>query len=155
MNVGLVFGIIFAAIVIGFLLFFGVRYFGDMSEAACESQMWQQIENLKNSVSSTLTLSKDSVQELRVIVPGCFEKICFVDPNHPEDYPEAGWEPENHVRLIVTNEKSNVIIYKSSGVVKGHKIEKFRPYVNFCMTSTKTLTLQNTGKIVEITPPEF
>ena len=155
MNVGLVFGMIFAAIVIGLLLLFGVKYFGEMSEAACESQMGQQITNLRNAVRSTLTLSKDSVQELRVIVSGCFEKICFVDPNHPEDYPEAGWDPENHVRLIVTNEKSNVIIYKSSGVVKGHKIEKFRPYVNFCMPSTKTVTLQNTGKLVEITLPEF
>lgn len=155
MNVGFIFGMIFAAIVIGLLLLFGVKYFGEMSEAACESQMGQQITNLRNAVRSTLTLSKDSVQELRVIVSGCFEKICFVDPNHPEDYPEAGWDPENHVRLIVTNEKSNVIIYKSSGVVKGHKIEKFRPYVNFCMTSTKTVTLQNTGKLVEITLPEF
>ncbi|MEE9323143.1 MAG: hypothetical protein V3U72_01230 [Candidatus Aenigmarchaeota archaeon] len=155
MNVGFVFGIILAIIIIGFLLFFGIKYIGEWSEMACESQMGQQITNLKNAVKSTLALSQGGSQELRITIPSCFEKICFVDPDHPEDYPPGGWEPETHVRIIVVNEKNSVVICRPSGVVEGYKIDKFKPYVNFCMTSTKTVILRNTGTLVEITLPEF
>lgn len=155
MNVGLIFGIIFAVIVMGFLLFFGIQYFGEMTEAACKSQLGKQITDLENSVRSTLSLSQGSVQKLRLMVPSCYEKICFVDPEHPDRYPEGDWDPEEHVKLIARDEGRNVVVYKSSGLVKGYTMDKLKAYVNFCVSSSKEVSLVNTGRQVEITLPEF
>ena len=155
MNVGLVFGIIFAVIVIGFILFFGIKYMGEMSETACKSQAGQQISNLEKAVKSTLALSQGSSQELRVILPNCYEKMCFVDTEHPESYPEGGWEPDERTKMMTYQEKKNVFLFKPNGVVEGWRIEKLKPHINFCMSSTKKVILRNTGSLVEIALPGF
>lgn len=156
MNVGLVFGIIFAIIVMGFTLFFGFKYINEVMSLSCESQMGQQVTNLENGVESTLALSMDSVQKLKIIIPACIEKMCFVDPDYPElESAEGGWAPDGFLTDFISRYKYNVVIIKSSGQIDGYEIDKFKPYINFCLTSTKTANLRNTGTIVEITLPEF
>ncbi len=156
MDVGLVFGIIFAAIVIILLLFFGFRYINEVMFLSCESQIGQQVINLEKGVESTLTLSMDASQKVKILVPNCIERFCFVDPNHPEiEYEEGGWIPSEFVTKFVSSYGYNVVIMKSNGEIDGHKIEKFRPYVNFCITSTREVILRNIGTLVEATLPEF
>lgn len=156
MNVGLIFGIIFATIVIILLLFFGFRYINEVMFLSCESQMGQQIVNLEKAVKSTLSLSMDASQKLKIIVPGCIEKFCFVDPRYPEiTNTEGEWVPNEFITTFVSSYGYNIVIIKSNGEIDGHKIDKFRPYVNFCITSTNTITLRNTGTLVDATLPEF
>lgn len=155
MDTSLVFGIIFASIVIGLLLFFGIRYIGDMSEMACKSQMGQQIITLENTVKATLSLSRGASQELRLLIPQCFKKICFVDPDHPEENTQEGWEPDTVATRMVVGEGDNVIIYHPDGVVEGKKINKLKPYVNFCIASSTDVIIRNAGALVEITLPGF
>jgi len=155
MNVGLLFGVIFASIVIGFVLFFGVTYIGDMNNVSCASQLGQQMTNLESAVRSTLSLSQGSSQELKILVPGCFQKICFVDPEDPEKNPQQGWDPDRGVLSIVESQENNVIVYMPGGTVDAYRIDRFEPYVNFCITSTENVILKNTGREVQITLPEF
>lgn len=156
MNVGLVFGIIFAAIVIILLLVFGFRYINEVMFLGCESQTGQQIVNLEKAVKSTLTLSQDASQELRILVPGCIGKMCFVDPDHPEiENPGGGWIPNEFTVSLASRYKYNVIMIKSDGGIDGYKIEKFRPYVNFCLESSENVILRNQGTFIDITLTGF
>lgn len=156
MDVGLVFGIIFAAIVIGLLVFFGFKYINEMISISCESQTQQQIENLKNVIKSTLALSRDAVQEFKIIIQSnCAPKICFVNPDDSGAYAEGGWVPNDFLTTMVSSYKYNVVIIKANGAIDGYKIEKFKPLVNFCITSTRDVMFRNSGKMVEITLPEF
>jgi hypothetical protein len=157
MDMALVFGIIFAAIVMGLLVFFGFKYINEMFAMSCESQTGQLTENLKNVVRSTSALSKGSVQEFKIIVQStCATRICFVDPQHPEiENTEGKWVPDELTTYLVSRNKYNLIITEKDGGIKGYIIEKLKPYVNFCLTSTRDVTIRNTGAMVEITLPEF
>ena len=154
MNVGLIFGIIFAAIVIILLLFFGFKYINEVMVLGCESQLGQQITNLKKAVGSTLALSEGASQELRMLIPRCVERVCFVDPKHPE-FKGEGWVPNEFTTKLVSRYGYNVVVIKSNGGVDGYKIDKLKPYVNFCLTSSDDVIIRNAGALVEIMPPEF
>jgi hypothetical protein len=156
MDTGLVFGIIFAAIVIILLMVFGFRYINEVFFISCESQTGQQIVNLENAVKSTLTLSQGASQNLKIIIPNCLERMCFVDPDHPEvENIGGGWSPDEFTATLVSRYGYNVVLVKSNGEIDGRQIDKFRPYVNFCITSSKEVTLRNIGTLVEITLPGF
>jgi hypothetical protein len=157
MDTSLVFGIIFASIVMGLLVFFGFRYISDMMSLGCESQTAQQMESLKSAVKSTLALSKGSVQEFKIIIQStCASKICFVDSQNPDvENRDGGWIPSEQSTYIVTRNGYNVLVYGNGDVMAGHAIDKFKPYVNFCVTSSRDVMLRNNGKTVEITLPEF
>ena len=156
MDTSLVFGIIFAAIVIGLLVFFGLKYINEMMLVTCESQIGQQITNLRNAVKSTLSLSRGSSQEFRLLFPGCANKICFVDVNHPEiENSGEGWVPTEFTTTLVSSNKYSFLVFKPDNRVEGYTIDKFKPYVNFCISSSRDVILRNTGTTVEITLPEF
>lgn len=156
MNVGLVFGIIFAAIVIGLLMFFGFKYINEVVDLSCQSQMGQQIVNLEKAVDSTMTLSRGGSQKYNFLFPSCLERVCFVDPDNPGvDNPEGGWESTEFMIDLVSRYKYNLIFIEPNGGFEGHVIDKVKPYVNFCLTSAKEVTLLNTGRTVEISLPEF
>jgi hypothetical protein len=157
MEVGLIFGIIFAAIVMGLLIFFGFRYISDMISISCESQVQQQAENLKNVAKSTLALSKDSAQEFKIIIQSnCVSRMCFVNTDNPQvENNEWGWIPSEFLTTMVSRYGYNVIITRPDGAIDGYQIDKLKPSVNFCLTSTKEVTLRNAGKTVDVTLPEF
>jgi hypothetical protein len=156
MDTALVFGIIFAAIVITLLLFFGFDYINKLFSISCESQIGQQMTNLKNVVKSTLTLSKDSSQTIKMLVPSCVQKVCFVDSEHPDlDNEEWGWTSNPFLINMVSSYGYNFIIFRNDGSIDGYAIEKFKPYVNFCLEASRDVTIRNIGTIAEATLPEF
>lgn len=156
MDVGLVFGIIFAAIVIILLVFFGFKYINEVMVLSCESQAGQQVKNLESVVKSTFALSKGGSQELRIIVPNCIERFCFADPDHPEiENVGGGWNPNEFVTNLVSRYRYNVILMKSNNAVDGYRIENFKPYVNFCLESSRNVIVRNQGAFVDVTLPEF
>lgn len=156
MDTGLVFGIIFAAIVITLLLVFGFDYINKLFSISCDSQTGQQMINLKNVVKSTLTLSQGSSQEIKMLIPSCVQKVCFVDPQHPEvDNSEWGWIPNDFLINMASRYNYNFIIIRNDGSIDGYEIEKLKPYVNFCLTSSRDVTIRNLGTLAEATLPEF
>jgi hypothetical protein len=118
--------------------------------------MGQQMTNLRNVVKSTLTLSKGSSQEIRLLVPSCVKKVCFVDQEHPDlDNKEWGWVSTPLLINMVSRYGYNFIIIRNDGSIDGYAIEKFKPYVNFCLEASRDVTIRNIGTLAEATLPEF
>lgn len=151
MNVGLVFGIIFAAIVIGFLFFFGFKYINEMFGVNCEAVLGDQIIKLRNQVGKTFQLSMGATQEYELIVPGCIEKICFVNPDDPSSY--GNWETNNVINRMILAYKYNMIVFNKDKTFKGYGIKHLTTEYNFCVSSKKTLLLSNDGSFVVVKLP--
>jgi hypothetical protein len=156
MDVSLVFGIVLAAIVIGLLMFFGYDYISKMLSLSCESQLGQQIQNMKNKVKSTLTLSKGAAQEFDIMLQSnCVTKVCFVDPDQASiENKEAGWEADEFTSSFASKNSYNVIIIKPGNGIDGYQIAKLKPSVNFCLTSSKKVIFRNTGTLVDVSQPK-
>ncbi|NIO22560.1 MAG: hypothetical protein GTN38_00850 [Candidatus Aenigmarchaeota archaeon] len=150
MNVGLVFGIIFAAIVIGFLLFFGFKYINEMFEVNCDAILGDQIIKLRDQVEKTFQLSLGSSQEFILNIPSCTEKMCFVDYDDPSSY--GNWETDNILTRMIIQNKYSLIVFDRDKNFEGYEIERLKPNYNFCVSSRKTLLLKNEGSFVNVKP---
>lgn len=156
MNVGLIFGIIFATIVMGLVLFFGFKYIGEVMDISCESQLNQQVIEMEDSVEAVLETSMGSQEEVSVMVPACAESICFVDPRHPGvENEQWKWVPDDYSVALIDRKGYNMLIMKSGTVEDGFQIEKMKPYVNFCIDRSREVILRNMGTFIEVTLPEF
>jgi len=151
MDVGILFGIILAIIVMGFVIFFGYRYVSDMTCIQGDSTTAQQIINLEKSVQDTFSLSMGSSKDFTLMVGACSGKVCFVDTANTESNPAGGWETNNVFDDLVTSEKLNILILDSKGNYKeGREIKNMKPAENFCISSAKKLLLTNKGRYVSI-----
>ena len=148
MEVGLVFGIIFTAIIIGFLLFFGFKYINEMFGVNCEAVLGDQIIKLRDRVGDTFQLSMGATQEFTLIVPNCIEKICFVNPGDPSSY--GNWETNNVINNMILAYGYNMIVFNEDKTFNGHKIDHLTTEYNFCVSSKKNLLLKNDGSFVVI-----
>lgn len=151
MNVGLVFGIIFAAIIIGFLLFFGYTYINEMFGVNCEAILGDQIIKLREQVGRTFQFSLGATQEFTLTVPACIEKICFVNPDDPSSY--GNWETNNVITRMILTYDYNVIVFRDDQSSGGHVIDHLTTEYNFCVSSKKTLLLKNDGPFVVVKLP--
>ena len=151
MNVGLIFEIIFAIIVMGMLVVFGMQYFGAVIEVSCESHIGQEMINIEEAVDKVRTFSQGSAIELIVLVPNCVERVCFVDPQHPEvENKKGGWMTNDFISDLVSSNGHNVVLLKNDGSYDGYTVSKLKPLVNFCITSKEKTTVRNMGSMIEI-----
>jgi len=151
MNVGLVFGIIFTAIIIGFLLFFGFKYINEMFGVNCEAILGDQIIKLREQVGKTFQLSLGATQEFALTIPSCVEKICFVDPDHPGSY--GNWETNNVLTRMILQNRYNMIVFNKDQTFNGYVTDHLKTEDNFCVSSKQTLLLKNDGSFVIIKLP--
>jgi type II secretory pathway pseudopilin PulG len=155
MDVGFIFGLLAAIIIIGLLLAFGVQYIGDMNRLQCDSQTGQIVIDIREAIEKVRTFSQGSVVELKLLVPGCKDRICFVDPSNPEVENKGDkWVPDEFLISFVQSGGYNVLIINPDGTVDGESISNLAPYVNFCIESSKSLNIKNLGRRVEISLPE-
>jgi len=150
MNVGLIFGIIFAAVIIGFLLFFGFVYLSDMMNFNCEAILRDQIIKLREQVGKTFRLSLGASQEFELLIPQCIEKICFINPEDPSSY--GNWQTSNAINIIVKSYGYNMIVFSKDQTFDGHKIDNLAAEYNFCIHSKETILLKNDGPLVMVKP---
>ncbi len=151
MNVGLIFGIIFAIIVMGMLIVFGMQNIGSVIEVSCESHIGQEMINIEKAVDKVRTFSQGSSIELIVLVPSCVERVCFVDPQHPEiENKKGGWMTNDFISDLVSSNGHNVVLLKDDGSYDGYTVSKLRPVENFCITTKEKTVLRNMGSRIEI-----
>lgn len=151
MNVGLVFGIIFTAIVIGFLLFFGFKYINEMFTVNCDAILGDQIIKFRDQVGKTFRLSLGASQEFTLIVPSCVEKICFVDPESPDSY--GNWETNNILTRMILQNKYSMIVFNKDRTFRGYEVDHLKAEYNFCVSSKQKLLLKNDGSFVAVKLP--
>lgn len=155
MNIGMVFGFIFAIIVIGFLLASGGNLINKIFGLQGDVQIAKQMADIQSAVytdsgSGIFWSLKGSVDTINVKVGGGAEKICFFNPAKPSKNPSGNWLPEKSLEGQIQSKNYTAGIFEAGGNFNGYKIDKLLPSSNFCIDSASRLTITNTGKNVDI-----
>ena len=155
MNVGMVFAMIFALIMIAMILVFGIGGIGNIFCLSSDAQVASTIKDLESMVEQTYVLSEGSSRVFDLVLPGD-AKFCFVnteDPGEPGAYlnPEHDWVPEEAYSTIIRERGYNLWYTQCSGR-DGYKLEHLgvRDAKSFCVAGGDSLYLLNKGLYVEV-----
>ncbi len=153
MNVGMLFGIIFSMIIIGFVLYFGYTYIGEYMDIQGDAGLMQQILRLDNAADEVYNMAFESSKRFSLSFSGG-GKVCFVDPSNPSSNPDDGWETNEVLTRMVSGNNHNVVVLLPDGRYDyGKEIEHLAPLrsSNFCVEGDSEFLLRNEGKYVSIT----
>ena len=155
MNTGMVFGMIFAAIVIGLLLIFGAEQIINIFCLSSNAQVNKAVKDLENEVENVFVLAEGSAMPFTVAVPRN-AMICFI--NHSNPAAMNNWRPEPDKFNIISNKirqyRYNLWIYYGCGTNDdGYKIRYLQVSENFCVGAGTELYLENKGYHVTAEKP--
>lgn len=153
MSVGMIFGMIFAIIVMSMLIAFGADILGILFGMGSDAQLMKSIKNMETVVDDlyhypgnteyfTLNIPKDA-------------KLCFVNTSNPEPVyypdPKKTWDPDIVYQRIIREEGYNIWYETSSGKSGGEiKRLSIAEGKSFCAVPGMELYLQNVGGKVTI-----
>ena len=152
MNVGMLFGIIFAIVVIGFVLFLGSDQIASFLGVSQEAAFLQQMNDFGDEVSNVYSLAMGSIKSYSFKVPSSIEKMCFVNPDDPSASPEGNWEPDDPLIRSVRNNGYNIVAFVKGKGFQGDTIENMIPEENFCISSATKILIENEGRYVSVRP---
>ena len=155
MNTGMVFGIIFAILVIGMLFVFGIDQIANIFCVSNVAQTNKAVSDLENAVENVFNLAEGSAMPFKVSIPRNAE-ICFVNYSNP--VPMNTWNPDPDMYNIISNRitanRFNIWIKYGCGTSDtGSKISYLRVSENFCAGLGTDLYLENKGYHVAIERP--
>jgi hypothetical protein len=78
MNVGLIFGMVVAMMLIGMIIVFGYDQIMNMQEMQEQAEMKRAIHDLKNAVDRVYSLSGETSEPFGLTFPGGVYKVCFI-----------------------------------------------------------------------------
>jgi len=153
MDVGLVFGIIFAIILIGAVFVYGFDLIKGFFCTGSDAQTLKAVKDLEVSVKDLYALSEGSTLPFKLHLPGD-AKICFINPDDLSPNIPKGWNPDSTLMELLNTSgtsfyRSNLWIEKCSEKI-GYKIPHLLPAYNFCATQGDELFLENKGYWVEV-----
>ncbi|MFH1444946.1 MAG: hypothetical protein ABIF08_00510 [Nanoarchaeota archaeon] len=149
MNVGMVFGIIFAIVTMGFVAAFGLPLISDAFCTQEQSQVIKALSDFENDINNFYFLSEGSTKFYEMSLPKNV-KICFIDYNDLSENPVGGWtEPNDAVKTLIEGQNYN-IWYSSCAGESGKKINYASVADNFCMKGFVRVYLENKGTYVEV-----
>lgn len=156
MNTGLVFGIIFAIIVIALLLAFGIEQIVNIFCMSNIAGADKSVKDLELAVEDVYNLAQGSAMPFKVSLSRN-ARICLINPDDPS--PMNSWRPDandyqNWMKDMISDKDYNVWIqYGCGNSDDGYKIRYLRVTENFCVTGGTELYLENMGYHVEIDRP--
>lgn len=156
MSVGMIFGIIFAILVMVMILVFGSDVIVSIFCMGNDAQTQKTIQNLQTFVDNLYLLPSGSGDYFTLNLPRD-SKICFVNTTYPGPvfYPDPlkTWDPDKVYQRIIKEEGYNIWYHHCSGQ-SGGKIDHL--YIgkedtkNFCAKPGMKLYLENVGRWVAI-----
>ncbi len=155
MNVGAVFGIIFAAIFIGFILAFGTGAITDIFCVGNVAQTNNAVKQLEIAVENLYVRgSEGSSDEYTLNIPDN-ARVCFVNSTDASPNVLGGWMPDpdtaHIVKRKIETQNLNVWVYYNCGSQEpGYRIEYLSVPSSFCASPGTSLYLENKGLSVEI-----
>ncbi len=149
MNVGLVFGIIFAIIVMGFLLFFGYSRIIEILELNEDVLIKKQMTDLEKTADRVFEMSMGTTQDFDFKFYKTINNVCFIDPENPDSNQAMGWELDDYLKKLIDDGKYNMIIFIND-MPDGNNITHVLPLENFCIDKPGKLWLENKGTYVDI-----
>ncbi len=154
MGVGMVFGIIFAVLVISMLFVFGSDAIMGIFCMGSDAQVQKAIQNMQTFVDDLYVLPSGSGDYFTIGIPKDY-KLCFVNSTDPKAViypdPQKSWNPDRVYQRIITEEGYNVWYSHCRGE-SGTMIEHLfiNPDRNFCAKPGSRIYLQNVGRWVTI-----
>lgn len=147
----MVFIIIFAIIVMGFVLVYGANVITDMFCIGNVASTDKAIKNLETMVQEVYHFSEGSSQLIKLNLPSNV-KVCFIDSENPGANRAKGWDPDPAFEDLIKLKKYNVWIYYNCGSSKGNgfQINYLSTSENFCTAGSRNLYLENKGTSVSI-----
>lgn len=155
MNVGAVFGIITAILVIVFVILLGSGQISNMFSLGGIAQVNKAVLNFEEVVDDLYSAAQGSSDRYKFRIPET-AKVCFIDPEHPEPNLDSGWRPDPTRYNIIKNtiQLNNYNIWIEYGVNSGDNPGKrnSKIYVgeNFCAGPSDYVYLENTGTEVSV-----
>lgn len=151
MNVGMVFAIVFAIIVMGLILAFGTDQIRSIFCLSSDAQTGKAIQDLKTNVETVYTQAMGSTYTFTLKLPGD-AKFCFINASDPKRNIAGDWNPDPVYQTMIREEGYSLWYYTYcwGNNVYGDKIPHLFPDENFCATSGAKLYLHNKGLYVEI-----
>jgi len=155
MDTGLVFGIIFAIIIIALLLVFGLEQIVNVFCVSNIAQADKAVKDLENAVENVYNLAEGSAMPFRVAIPRN-ARICLI--NHEDPSPMNSWNPDPNlyesIKYTIESKNQNVwIIYGCGTSDTGYRIRYLKLTENFCVSGGTELYLENKGYHVAIERP--
>jgi len=148
MNIGMVFAIIFAVIVLGFVIVFGWQQIVNIMCLGNEAQTGKAIKDLETSAQSLYGKALGSSSVFKLAIPGD-SKFCFINSSNPRSNPGGGWRPDPVIERMIENNGYNLWYSHCSGQ-SGYEINHLLVSENFCVRSGAELYLENIGSGVSI-----
>ena len=136
MDVSMIFGIIFALILIGALLAFGLPLIEKYIKIGIDSEVLKTIDNLQKKVDEIYRLAENSAEEFKLSFPKDY-KLCFFNSSDPKKHYSAGWDPDSTTLYRINQSRYNVWYYSGDDDARGDG--KAIPYLdiptekNFCV----------------------
>ncbi len=144
----MVFGFVFAIIVIGFLLAGGLPMIQGILSAGEAATHNKNIEEFKKAVEGVYFTTTGSTDVFTAKVTGGIERICFLNPQNPQNNPRGDWFAEQVVQDLIQNKSYSLFVINQDGSGKGEVIERLSPDENFCIKTDRELLLVNKGRSV-------
>ena len=151
MNIGMVFGIIFAIIVVGFVFAFAVPLMMDTGCNQEQLQLASALNDLDSKISAFYLHSEGSMTDHTLNIPGNV-KICFINPDYP-DNPSENLVFDPAVKTIISDSgKRFNVWYTYCDGENGEKIDYLfiEPGQGFCIQGTDKIWLENKGNLVKV-----
>lgn len=146
----MVFIIIFAIIVIGFILVYGGGTIMDVFCIGNIAATDKSIKDMEHIVQEVYHFAEGSSQVFQLNLPRSV-KICFINSSSPESNIIKGWKPDPVIEDIIKTEGYNIWIYYNCGNRDtGFKINYLSTSENFCITGSNKLYLENRGTYITV-----
>lgn len=155
MQVGAVFGLIFALIVMGFVLFFGADQIANLLCMGGTGQTSKAVKDLEIMVDDIQASGEGSSDVFSMNIAKN-AKVCFVDPLDTTPHPSEGWAPDLDLYPVIKIEIEtggyNVWIeYNCGSPNPGYRMDHIVSGIgNFCVNAGDTLLLTNIGTQVRL-----
>ena len=159
MQVGAVFGIIFAVIVLGFVLVLGTDQITNVMCTSSIAQTSKEVKNLETMVNDLQASGSGSSDSVQLRIAGNAE-VCFVDPSDPRPNIIGGWLPDPDLYPVIESKIQtgmlNVWINYNCGTTEpGYTMDHVVTSIpgqtgNFCARAGDTILLTNVGTQVRI-----
>lgn len=155
MNVDLVFAMIFAVIVMAFVLVLGGDQISGFFCLSGDAQAASAVRDLQTEADNLYVLASGSSRDFEVRIPGD-ALLCVLDPDNPAPDVSRGWDPPESVQLILSTpdfaESRNNIWYKSCGSWQSLSAPRLRADRSFCVSGADSILLTNAGTSVTAEP---
>lgn len=155
MEISMVFGIIFAIIVICLILVFGMDQVVNMFCVTNTAQTQKAVKDLENLVNNVYQLGEGSSMPFSVKIPRN-TKLCFLNYSNPA--PMNNWAPDpelyQSIGYEISQKRYNMWILYDCGLGEpGYKVKYLSIHENFCVGTGTELYLENKGQYVAIERP--